>query len=241
MRSSRSIALILATLCALSARSALCDGTPSGSEVNRLASLEESESDFAVALAAHRRGDFDIAVLAYQQAIEKDPGFVEAHVNLARALSDQGLQTEAEGQLDRAMRTHRDQSGIHKVRGLVALRRGEPALAVESLTRARELRPEDPEILTNLGAALIAQQRTTAAIGVLERSLDLEPSNPSTALNLGLAHDLASDAGRAAYHYHHFLDLSQRDDPLREDVQHRLDLLLGSVPNAVSAAPKGAR
>jgi len=210
-------------------------------EGDRLRVLEASAADFAVAAAAHRRGDLAAAVEAYRNALAKDAGFVEAQVNLARALADLGQLDEADGWLDRALAQRPDYYAVFKVQGLVALRRGQAELGVEALTRARRLRPDDPECLTNLGAALLGQGRLAEASEVLARGAKLAPSSPGAALNLALARDRASDPGRAAYHYKRFLALAPADHPLRPPVEQRLAELGGASPSAVSAEPPRLR
>ena len=198
-----------------------------GPETDRLRVLEDSAGDFTVGLAAHRRGDLDGAIRAYGLAVAKDPRFVEALVNLARALADSGELHRAERWLDRARSVRPDYYGLFKVGGLVALRRGQPDLAVDELERALSLRPDDAEALTNLGAALLLQGRVAEARGHLEAAVDLDPGSARAALNLAVAWDRSGEPGAAAYYYRRFLELSAEDDAARTraDVRDRLELL----------------
>jgi Flp pilus assembly protein TadD len=209
----------------------------SASEAGRLRLLEASERDFAVGLAAHKRGDLDAAVRAYGSAVEKDGDFVEAVVNLARALVDRGEFDEATRWLEHATARRPEYYAIYKVRGLLALRRGQAAHAEDQLIRALSLKGDDVEAMTNLGAALIQRGRVAEAGERLRAANRLDPGCAETVLNLALAQDLASDSGRAAFHYRRFLQLAASGHPLRGEVERRLGQLGGQRGAGVSAGP----
>lgn len=201
------------------------DGGVPPSERNRLEALERSESDFKLGVSSQRRGQLEAARKAYASAIERDPGYVEAMVNLARVLAAQGELDEAEVWLDRAASRHSDYPGVPAGRGLVALARDDTDRAVEELTRAHALLPDDVEVLTNLGAALIRAGLWTEAAEHLDRAQRLDPHRSAVRFNLGLAHDRAGDAQRAVFHYRRYLELAASADALRGRVESRLAAL----------------
>ncbi|MEM7410913.1 MAG: tetratricopeptide repeat protein [Myxococcota bacterium] len=201
----------------------------------RLDSLERSEADFKLGVAAQRRGHLDAAAEAYAKAVERDPSFVEAMVNLARVRAAEGRFDQADEWLDRASLVRDDYPDIAAARGLVALGRGDAKLAVSELTRARVVEPDDVEVLINLGAALIEAGLWLEAIGHLDRAARLDTTRSAAVLNLALAHDHRGDAARAAFHYRRYLDLVSPGDPEREAVEARLERLAGRVPHAVKA------
>lgn len=196
-------------------------------ERTRLQTLSASERDFMVGVAAHRRGDLVAAERAYASALEKDASFVEAMVNRARVLIELGDWKGAAGWLDPAAAEHADYPAVHAVRGLLALRTGDTAQAVDELTRARDLAPDDVEVLTNLGAALLEQGLLVQATKLLERAQRLDSDRAEVAFNLGLASDRAGEHRRAVFHYRRFLNLAASADPTRPAVRRRLSDLLG--------------
>ncbi|GEJ55497.1 tetratricopeptide repeat protein [Anaeromyxobacter diazotrophicus] len=72
-------------------------------------------------------------------------------------------------------------------RGAEQLARGELEPARESLSRARELRPKDPQVLGLLGQALYKLARYPEAVEVYARLVDESPVEAAARVNLGLA------------------------------------------------------
>ena len=203
-------------------------------ERERLDQLERSEADFQLGLEAQRRGRLPAARTAYQAALERDEGFVEAMANLARVHAALGELDEAERWLARAAVVRPGYPGVSAARGLVALARDDVDLAIEELTRARVQTPDDVEVLTNLGAALIRAGLWQEAIEHLDRAQRLDPHRGTPSLNLALAHEGAGDTTRAVFHYRRYLQLARASDPLRPDVEARLRVLAGQPTHSPS-------
>jgi tetratricopeptide (TPR) repeat protein len=72
-------------------------------------------------------------------------------------------------------------------RGAEQLAKGELEQARESLSRARELRPKDPQVLGLLGQALYKLARYPEAVEVYARLVDESPVEAAARVNLGLA------------------------------------------------------
>jgi Flp pilus assembly protein TadD len=223
--------LLLASLSA----AAVAAGEPTGDGVSRpLDVYAASARDFAAAVAAHRRGQLQAAADRYAAALEKDPTFVEALVNLARIDLERGDLDAAGQRLARAVSLRPEYPGLYRVRGLLALRSARADLAIQDLSYARKLSPDDAEVLTNLGAALLERGRLVDAEKVLFLALRREPDDPSALLNLALAQDRAGQPLHAAFHYRRFLDVSETGDPARAVVRERLRELATHPPEAPS-------
>ncbi|HEX8909044.1 MAG TPA: tetratricopeptide repeat protein [Anaeromyxobacteraceae bacterium] len=72
-------------------------------------------------------------------------------------------------------------------RGAEQLAQGELEAARESLSRARELRPKDPQVLGLLGQTLYKLARYPEAVEVYARLVDESPVEAAARVNLGLA------------------------------------------------------
>jgi len=72
-------------------------------------------------------------------------------------------------------------------RGAEQLAKGELEAARESLSRARELRPKDPQVLGLLGQALYKLGRYPEAVEAYARLVDESPVEAAARVNLGLA------------------------------------------------------
>lgn len=218
----------------------LCTPASAGeaSERERLRALERSEADFQLGLEAHRRGRLETARSMYEAALDGDRGFVEAMANLARVHAAQGELAEAEALLDRASVSRPAYPGIAAARGLVAFARDDVDTAIEELTRARIAMPDDVEVLTNLGAALLRAGLWLEAIEHLDRAQRLDPHRSVPSLNLGIAYEGAGDTDRAVFHYRRFLQLARRGDRLRGAVESHL-LALDAHENHSPAETNG--
>ncbi len=70
--------------------------------------------------------------------------------------------------------------------GRIASRMGDAASALQFLTRANELQPDDPALLNHLGAVLVMNGRRTEAAKAFARSQELRPGDPQVAVNAAL-------------------------------------------------------
>ena len=202
-------------------------GVAAAGETPTLEKYEQSATAFSHGLNAQERAQTEDAMRAYRRAIELDPSFVEAMANLSRLHLAEGDTDSASVWLDRAAAIRSDYPEIYKVRGLVALAEERPHDALAALNRALKLTPEDVEVLSNLGVALLELGIMGEARSVLERAVDLEANCAPCTLNLALVADRSGDERQAAFMYRRFLELTQREDPDLETVQGRIRILQG--------------
>lgn len=83
-----------------------------------------------------------------------------------------------------AERQFADQMG----RATALLTQGNGKDAIPLLERCRDLRPDDVNVLTNLGGAYILAGRHRHAVPLLERATELAPNNPHVWSNLAAAY-----------------------------------------------------
>jgi tetratricopeptide (TPR) repeat protein len=89
---------------------------------------------------------------------------------------DAHLQNMADEQFRRQMR-----------QATILLSNGKGKEAIPLLERCTQLRPEDVDVLTNLGGAYILAGQYRRAVPVLEKASDLAPDNPAVWANLAAA------------------------------------------------------
>src|ERR1700734_1480136 len=77
-------------------------------------------------------------------------------------------------------------------------RSGDVERAIPEYQKCLELRPDVPELRSNLGAALAGLGRYTLAIEQYVRALGLAPGNPGLRLNLALAYYKSGEITNAA-------------------------------------------
>ncbi len=139
----------------------------------------------------------------YQQALEKDPGFVEAHLGVAATYGSSAVNgysppAETWPRLEEeARRVLELDSGNVSARGSLALRRFFDWDWVGTERELQEL-SIDPRVVLGeqfrpIGMSLWARGRTEEAVALLERALRVDPGNPVLRNSLG---NYLSHAGR---------------------------------------------
>jgi len=95
-----------------------------------------------------------------------------------------------------------------------------PALSGAKNAQAQE---PQPEVLSNLGAALLRQARYREALNYFESALKIDPGEPDYSLNAGLADYLLGDWAAAARHLREALHLLPDDPPVKALLAAALD------------------
>jgi len=129
---------------------------------------ENAEAAYQSARAAARRGDAEARIARLRRAIELDARMVAAVCDLGWALLDGGDLDGARTQFTILARDLPDVMIGELGLGLVALEGGDPEAAIEHLTAARDLAPEDTYVRFRLGRAHAAAGHPADA----ERLLD---------------------------------------------------------------------
>jgi Flp pilus assembly protein TadD len=137
---------------------------------------------------------------------------VQDALRLAQRHRDAGRFRDAESIYREILAQRPDHGESHHQLGLLAYQEGQHEVAIESLSRAVELKPEAWNFHTNLGAAFAALDRGDEAITAYLRALALRPDRAETYNNLGIVY--------------------------RE--QDRLDLALAALDRAIALEPERA-
>jgi Flp pilus assembly protein TadD len=138
--------------------------------------------EFNGAKQARADGDVIQAVDRLQKAIRIDPGFMEAHNNLAAAFIDLKRFDEALFELDRAAELDPADALVNINRTVCLSRMGEFAKAEVYARRAVDLDPMSPQARHALAMVLFQEQKfTLETIDNLERSADAFPAARLTA------------------------------------------------------------
>lgn len=152
----------------------------------------------------------------WTHAISAVPGNAKAHNSLGAIYGNTGRVAEAEAQFKEALRLRPDLTeGLHIYpnlgRSLVA--QGKLAEAIPYLERARQLKPDDAGVASELGMAYLGLDRIPDAINAWRTSLRLNPKQEHLWFMLGIS--LAA-GGQAAEARHAFTEVL-RLNPGRQD------------------------
>ncbi|MDH3902299.1 MAG: tetratricopeptide repeat protein, partial [Xanthomonadales bacterium] len=140
-----------------------------------------------VALEKGTIESFHEALGHYQQALTLNPGFLNAHIAIARAYSiaseDRGIpQSEARDQMvehaQKALSLSPNSSRAHRFLGQVSMEIGEFHEAEVHFNRALELNPGDIHTLHGLGMTLRLIGRAEESVPFYDRAVELDPLSP---------------------------------------------------------------
>jgi tetratricopeptide (TPR) repeat protein len=98
--------------------------------------------------------------------------------------------------------------------------------AEQTIRRAHAHLGDNPKVLTNFGAILVARGKYAEAIPILKQSQHIEES-AENAVALGMSYEFIGDVQKAIREYNRALELGTQDD---DGLRKHLDEMLGSLP-----------
>ena len=145
--------------------------------------------------------------------------------------------------------THLRQEDPDNVDSLVGLVRylryaGRTGEAIDMLESERKTFADNPEYLTELGAAYLAQGRTSESKKPLERSLRISPNYWRTYAALGVANDFLDEHGQAATAYAKALEFCPESASIRNNLgisvssNGEIDTAIGHLSRARDLEPE---
>ncbi len=192
----------------------------------------------------HQLGEFAAAQICFERALEVNPGYVEASLNLAILCNDLGqyekAQTVYAGAVERARNGARAASGdealdpfargkianLHAAVGDAYLSARRPADAAAEYRRALGLSPGFIDVRMKFAAALREEGRPDAAASELERAVADAPGYVPARVALGLAYSASGKLDDARRQWEEVL----RMDPGHRTAQMYLKLARAHAP-----------
>ncbi len=144
-----------------------------------------AERAFADAVRQYRAGDYDAALRLTAQAVEIDPSYAEASLELARLLAAMRRTNEAVAVLRRAVGTSPQHFGLAVNLGVLLCQTGAAAEGLDWLRRAAALQPDAAVAHYNLANALKNEGRIAEAVDSYRAAIAREPRHEAAYTNLG--------------------------------------------------------
>lgn len=119
----------------------------------------------------------EAAVAEFQLALEADPGYAEAHVNLMSAHGSLGEEDKAEQHYRRAVELGSDAPELHYNLGVLRVLQGRDEEAVKALRKALERNPNLADAAANLGFSLERLGWRREALAAYQRALEAQPDH----------------------------------------------------------------
>jgi tetratricopeptide (TPR) repeat protein len=196
-------------------------------EYRRVAELRpgDGEAPFHLGLIALRQARWLEALDYFRQAADRSGPRPAILHNLALALESLGRFDEAEAALGEAIQQAGDDPRLAIGWGLLALRRNEPAVALERFDRARELFGDQPvpaRWFWGTGWAQAQSERWPDAIATVRAGVDAYTDHPVLRSTLGVLLEIIGQVEEAESHLRHALG----EDPTIPQVSKNLGDLL---------------
>jgi tetratricopeptide (TPR) repeat protein len=108
--------------------------------------VDDALTHYNLGFVLTRLGRLSDATLAYERALERDPGHVEARINLGAVLVRQGKLDRATRELERVLALEPDNAGAHANLGLILAQQGQVEKAARELREALRINPQQAEV-----------------------------------------------------------------------------------------------
>lgn len=148
---------------------------------------------FEEGCALHDVGDYERALVCFDEVVALAPAFAAGHLNRGVALQGLGRWQDSVMSLSQALAIDPGLPAAWSGLGVAMNELRHFVEAVECLQKAVALAPEHAPAHNNLGACLRDLRRLDEAIACLRKALEIQPAYPQAANNLALA---LRDAGR---------------------------------------------
>lgn len=117
--------------------------------------------------------------------------------SLAQLRENDDQLIEAKRTYEELLEAEPDNADFNHRYGVLLCKLGDYEQGIESLRNADSLRPNDVDILNDLGFACMVTDRNEVAISVLETALESDPRNARATNNLAMAHGYSGDFDEA--------------------------------------------
>ncbi len=171
-------------------------------------------------------GNPGAAGAAFRQALEIDPGFVPAYVNLADVYRLEGRDAEGEDLLRAAVGLAPDAPAVRQALGLLLVRRQRTTEALAQLERAASLAPDEPRYAYVYGVALHSSGDGARAVAVLDAAHRRSPGDRALLQALATISRDLGETGKALAYARALAALSP-DDPGVRQLVLQLERLAG--------------
>ncbi len=139
------------------------------------------------------------------------PSGISPAYNKAFKLLESGKATEALAEIDAALVQDAQNSSLHNLRGLAALRLGRAREAEASFRKAIQLSPNDAMGYNNLATLFSQEGRHAEAAELFRAALKLEPHNSTARLGLGVTLATLQKYAEAVPYLQEAWDMKRRD------------------------------
>ena len=151
--------------------------------------------------------NFSSAIDDFNEAINLNAKYAEAHYNLGVTLREMGESVGAANAYKKALSINNNYPNAHNNLGEIFLVNGDYYPSIDHLEWATELKPDFAEAHNNLGTALLGIDKTHDAIISYEKAATLKPDFATAINNLGIAYQRLGEFDLAHENFQIAIDL----------------------------------
>ena len=148
-------------------------------------------------VAYSSKGEYDLAIKAFNKAIELDPNNVDAYIRRGNVYGSKGEYDLAIKDFDKAIALDPNNADAYRMRGIEYGSKSEYDLAINDFNKAIELGFNDTYVYMERGIAYHSKGNYDLAIKDFDKAIELDPNNMDAYVWRGIAyrskgnHDLA--------------------------------------------------
>ena len=150
-----------------------------------VAQKESASAYFYQGVTLHQQAKLPEAETAFGKALELDPSYAEARVNLGLILNQQGKFDRAINEFKQAILTNPNLAEAHFNLGVTLQAQGQLEPAIAAYKEVLRIVPNNAEANYNLGIALKTQGKTDAAIAAYKEAIRINPEYANAYVKLG--------------------------------------------------------
>ena len=150
--------------------------------------------DYIEGLLLFTEADYQPALSHFERVVSTYDAFVPAHMYLGLTHYALGNDQQASTHIERFVSAMHSFYPLDKIRAHIHFRLGDYPRAIELLQGLRQIRPDDPSVLTLLGETYLRAGDMARVREVVDALLDQDPDNVAYRMNLGM---LLLDSGQS--------------------------------------------
>ncbi|HSH30025.1 MAG TPA: XrtA/PEP-CTERM system TPR-repeat protein PrsT [Thiohalobacter sp.] len=150
--------------------------------------------DYIEGLLLFTEADYPPALSHFERVVSTYDAFIPAHMYLGLTHYALGNDQQASTHIERFVSAMHSFYPLDKIRAHIYFRLGDYPRAIELLQGLRQIRPDDPSVLTLLGETYLRAGDMARVREVVDALLDQDPDNVAYRMNLGM---LLLDSGQS--------------------------------------------
>lgn len=158
----------------------------------------------------------------------------QSHIEQGFALQNRGDLPGALAAYEAALRQDPEHPAALQLLGLLARKRGEPALAQTLMRRSLQNKPDQPHVWNNLGNLVLSLGRDTEALSHFDRALELSPRYADAHYNRARTLHRMALLPQAEAALQSALDASARPTPAMLQLQSQIEADSGAIQAALA-------